>query len=566
MNEWKMLFQYMKRHWFLAFMAPVLVMIEVFAEVAQPAIMANIVNDGVLGGNSDVIYSQGLKMIVFTIVGAVGGVLSIYAAANVAYRVSADVRRDMFSHIHKLSFSFVDKLQIGSLITRMTDDVTRVQRVIQASLRLLFRAPIMFVSAIALLLMLDVNIAVVLVVMVPLLLVFIFLLLRNTIPFFAVVQQKLDGLNGFLREMLAGIKVVKTYAGEKSEQRRFQGVNQDWTSTSISVALRTSLLMPISALIIDFGVISVLYVGGYEATDGRMNVGDIMAATNYLSQIMMSLRMASHIIMDLAQADASLVRIAELMKTPSEDDRADSTVSPADGAVVFEHVSFGYDASKPFIKDISFDIPSGQTLLLLGSTGSGKSTLISLLLRFYDADSGTILLGGKDIKSMSRKTLHTHVGVVSQRAQFFVGTIASNLRIGKNDATDNEMMRALEMAQLADFVRKVPEGLNYPVEQDGVNLSGGQRQRLSLARTLLSNPDVLILDNCIAAMDFLTASKIWKAVESLNSTRIVIAQRPSVACKADKIVLLKDGCVERFGDFAELKDICEAALEGKEVE
>ena len=479
--------------------------------------------------------------------------------------MAADLRKDLFSHIHHLSFKFVDRLKIGSLITRMTDDVTRVQHVTQASLRLLFRAPLMFVSSILMVLTLDVNIAVVLTVLVPLLLIFIFFLLRDTIPFYSIVQQKLDALNVFLREMLAGIKVVKTYAGEKLETERFDRVNKDWTSTSISVSLRTALLMPVSTLLIDFGILAVLWIGGYEAESGNMNVGDIMASTNYLSQIMMSLRMASHIIMDLSQADASLIRIKEIADTPQEEDCADSEAVPADASVEFENVSFGYEEEKLRLKDISFKIDSGKTLLLLGSTGSGKSTLINLLLRFYEVGKGTIKIGGVPITEMSRKTLHQHVGVVSQRAQFFVGTIASNLRIGKQEATEQEMMRALEMAQLDSFVKKVPEGLEYPVEQDGVNLSGGQRQRLSLARTLLANPDILILDNCIAAMDFLTASKIWKAVENLGSTRIVVAQRPSVACKADKILLLDAGEMVQFGDWEKYQDECEAILEGKEV-
>ena len=544
----------MKKHLTLTLLAPLCVIIEVTAELVQPKIMSEIVHRGVIGGETDIITALGLKMLIITLVGVCAGVFSIYAAGQVSYAFGADMRTKMFSRIQKFSFSNIDRLQTGSLITRITSDVTQVQNVIQASMRLLFRAPFMFIGAIVMVFMLDLKMAYILIIILPILLFTIIYILKKTFPLFTIVQQKMDKFNTVVQELLSGIRVVKAYVREQGERERFEASNEDYIASSLKVSKLIIIMMPAMSFIMNLGVVGVLWFGEYEVADGRLNVGDIMACTNYMTQILMSLMMAQRVIMSITQAEASMVRINEVLETECELDLQATGVNvPEEGDLEFNNVSFRYEGSnKDQLSNISFNIKKGETLAILGSTGSGKSTLVNLIPRFYDVTEGSIKIGGKDIREIDRKSLQDSVGIVMQNTVLFSGSIADNMRMGKEDATEEEMIDALKKADIADFVLSLPDGLNHKIEQDATNISGGQRQRISIARTLISEPDILILDDSLSAVDLITESKIRKALNKLKMTKIIIAQRISSIKDANKILMIEDGKMLCYGSHDEL--------------
>lgn len=554
MKSIRIILQFLKKHLTLTLLAPLCVIIEVTAELVQPKIMSEIVNRGVIGGESDIITALGLKMLIITLVGVCAGVFSIYAAGQVSYAFGADMRTKMFSRIQKFSFSNIDRLQTGSLITRITSDVTQVQNVIQASMRLLFRAPFMFIGAIVMVFMLDLKMAYILIIILPILLFTIIYILKKTFPLFTIVQQKMDKFNTVVQELLSGIRVVKAYVREQGERERFEASNEDYIASSLKVSKLIIIMMPAMSFIMNLGVVGVLWFGEYEVADGRLNVGDIMACTNYMTQILMSLMMAQRVIMSITQAEASMVRINEVLETECELDLQSTGVSvPEEGDLEFNNVSFRYEGSnKDQLSNISFNIKKGETLAILGSTGSGKSTLVNLIPRFYDVTEGSIKIGGKDIREIDRKSLQDSVGIVMQNTVLFSGSIADNMRMGKEDATEEEMIDALKKADIADFVLSLPDGLNHKIEQDATNISGGQRQRISIARTLISEPDILILDDSLSAVDLITESKIRKALNKLKMTKIIIAQRISSIKDANKILMIEDGKMLCYGSHDEL--------------
>lgn len=554
MKSIRIILQFLKKHLTLTLLAPLCVIIEVTAELVQPKIMSEIVNRGVIGGETDIITALGLKMLIITLVGVCAGVFSIYAAGQVSYAFGADMRTKMFSRIQKFSFSNIDRLQTGSLITRITSDVTQVQNVIQASMRLLFRAPFMFIGAIVMVFMLDLKMAYILIIILPILLFTIIYILKKTFPLFTIVQQKMDKFNTVVQELLSGIRVVKAYVREQGERERFEASNEDYIASSLKVSKLIIIMMPAMSFIMNLGVVGVLWFGEYEVADGRLNVGDIMACTNYMTQILMSLMMAQRVIMSITQAEASMVRINEVLETECELDLQSTGVSvPEEGDLEFNNVSFCYEGSnKDQLSNISFNIKKGETLAILGSTGSGKSTLVNLIPRFYDVTEGSIKIGGKDIREIDRKSLQGSVGIVMQNTVLFSGSIADNMRMGKEDATEEEMIDALKKADIADFVLSLPDGLNHKIEQDATNISGGQRQRISIARTLISEPDILILDDSLSAVDLITESKIRKALNKLKMTKIIIAQRISSIKDANKILMIEDGKMLCYGSHDEL--------------
>lgn len=554
MKSIKVILQFLKQHLTLTLLAPLCVIIEVAAELLQPKIMSEIVNYGVINGESDIIVPLGIKMLILTIVGVCAGIFSIFAAGKVSYAFGADMRTKMFSRIQKFSFSNIDRLQTGSLITRLTNDVTQVQNVIQASMRLLFRAPFMFIGAIVMVFTLDLRMAYILLIILPILLFSIIYILKKSFPLFSIVQKKMDKFNTVVQELLSGIRVVKAYVREKGEKERFEAANDDYIASSLKVSKLIMFLMPIMSFIMNLGVVGVLWFGEYEVKEGRLNVGEIMACTNYMTQILMSLMMAQRVIMSITQAEASMVRINEVLETECELELQNTGIKiPEDGCLEFDNVSFQYDGSnKRQLQNISFKINKGETLAILGSTGSGKSTLVNLIPRFYDVTEGSIRIGGKDIREIDRKELQNAVGMVMQNTVLFSGSIADNMRMGKENATEEEMIDALRKSDIADFVTSLPDGLNHQIEQDATNISGGQRQRISIARTLISNPDILILDDSLSAVDLITESKIRKALNKLQMTKIIIAQRISSIKDANKILMIEDGKMLCYGTHDEL--------------
>ncbi|MCQ2194281.1 MAG: ABC transporter ATP-binding protein/permease [Paludibacteraceae bacterium] len=562
MNNLREIFKFLRPHWKLAVAAPLLVLLEVVAEVIQPELMSEIVNKAVVGGDSSVIIPIGVKMLATTIVGLFGGLLSIYAAGKVSYAFGADVRKAMFDKITQFSFENLDKMESASLITRMTNDVTRVQQVVQASMRLLFRAPFLFVGAFFMVLSMNASITGILLALLPFLIFSITTILRKSFPLFMQVQEKTDKLNAVTQENLAGIRVIKAYVREEGEKERFAEANNDLTGTSLKSRKLMMLMMPSLSMTINIGIVLVIWVGGVKVNAGEMNIGEIMACINYLSQILFSIMMASMVITNITEAQASMTRIQEVLNTENRptDAGGDLPLESID-ELEFDNVFFKYegkiqdektDVDRMALKGISFKLKKGETLAIIGGTGSGKTSLVNLIPRFYDATSGSVKINGNDIKMYNRNDIRQQIGTVMQKPLLFSESIEENIKWGKPDATSEEVANCCKEAQIDDFISSLEEGYKYQLGQSANNLSGGQKQRISIARTLVRKPGLIILDDSLSAVDFKTEAAIRHVLTALNSTKIIIAQRISSIKEADKILLLENGSMVGFGTHDEL--------------
>ena len=535
---------------------------EVVAELLQPYIMSVIVNRGVLGGDASLIVPMGIRMVVVVLLGMLGGLLSIFAAGTVSYRMGADMRSALFRKTMSLSFRDVDDLRMGSLITRMTSDVQRVQGVVQASMRLLFRFPILFVGAVSMMLMIHLELSSVLLIVLPVLIFSIVCILRHVYPQILSIQSATDRQNTIVQEYITGMPVVKSCVNEAGEFNRFKANNDELVDRSLRVARWMLLLGPVMSLLLNVGVAVLVYYGARLLNLGEVNVGDIMACVNYMAQILLSLIMASHIIMSITEAKASMSRVDEVLSLPDGPVASGEGVVRGDtSAIVFDHVSFSYGDGKvqggQVLSDLCFSIRKGGTLAIVGGTGSGKSTIAYLMARFYAPSSGTIWLDGRELNGYDEALLRRKVGMVMQDSLLFSGTLRDNLRWGNLSASDDDLLHACERAQIADFVRSHPEGLDYLVSQKGMNLSGGQRQRLSIARALAGDYDILILDDCLSAVDVHTDSLIRKELEKNRATKMVITQRMSAARSADWILVLDQGGILAQGTHDDLYASCD---------
>lgn len=542
-------------------MSPLFVATEVVAELLQPYIMSNIVNQGVLGGNSSLIVPMGIQMAVIALLGLVGGLLSIFAAGTVSYRMGADIRSALFRKTMDLSFRDMDKLRIGSLITRMTSDVQRVQGVVQASMRLLFRSPVLFVGAVSMMLMVHLGLSSVLLVLLPILFFSIIKLLKYVYPQIINIQSAMDRQNTIVQEYVSGIRVVKSHVNEEGEQERFRTNNDEVVERSLRVARWMTLLGPIMSLLLNIGIAVIVYYGARLLELGEVNVGDIMACVNYMAQILLSLLMGSHIIVSITEARASMSRVDDVLSSaePMSAEARNGADDSSDMAIVFDHVSFSYDdgVGKEVLRDLCFSVKRGGTLAIVGGTGSGKSSVANLIARFYQPSAGTIWLNGQELNSYGEERLRKEVGMVMQDALLFSGTLRDNLRWGNLSATDDDLLLACEKAQIADFVKAQPEGLDYQVSQKGMNLSGGQRQRFSIARAIVGDYPILLLDDCLSAVDMRTEMLIRKELEKIEATKVVISQRMSSVRHADHILVLEQGRIIAQGTHESLYASCD---------
>ena len=561
MNELKHILRFLRPHWKWAVLSPLFVATEVVAELLQPYIMSNIVNQGVLGGNSSLIVPMGIQMVVIALLGMVGGLLSIFAAGTVSYRMGADIRSALFRKTMDLSFRDMDKLRIGSLITRMTSDVQRVQGVVQASMRLLFRSPVLFVGAVSMMLMVHLGLSSVLLVLLPILFFSIIKLLKHVYPQIINIQSAMDRQNTIVQEYVSGIRVVKSHVNEEGEQERFRTNNDEVVERSLRVARWMTLLGPIMSLLLNIGIAVIVYYGARLLELGEVNVGDIMACVNYMAQILLSLLMGSHIIVSITEARASMSRVDDVLSSaePMSAEVRDGAGDTSDMAIVFDHVSFSYDegVGKEVLRDLCFSVKRGGTLAIVGGTGSGKSSVANLIARFYQPSAGTIWLNGQELNSYGEERLRKEVGMVMQDALLFSGTLRDNLRWGNLSATDDDLLLACEKAQIANFVRAQPEGLDYQISQKGLNLSGGQRQRFSIARAIVGDYTVLLLDDCLSAVDMRTEMLIRKELEKIEATKVVISQRMSSVRHADHILVLEQGRIIAQGTHESLYASCD---------
>ncbi len=538
-----------------AILAPLLMVLEVMMDLTLPFLMRRIIDLGIGGRNVPLVFETGLMMIGFGLVGAVGGVGCTVFAVRASMSYGADLRSAVYRKVQTLSFGNLDRLGTGQLVTRLTNDANQVQDLVLMALRILVRAPLLVVGSLIMAIATSPRLAPLLAVLVPLLVVVLAVVIKRSFPLFYRLQANLDRLNTTIQENLAGVRVVKAFVRADHEEQRFGVANESLMGSSIRAMQFTAVVGPFMMLALNGGVAAAIWFGGIEVYRGSMTVGEIVAFTEYLRETLMSLMMVSMLLMQLSRAGASATRIAEVLNTePDVQDRPDAQATfPANGRVAFENVSFAYDNGEPVLQDISFVAEPGQTVAILGATGSGKSSLVSLIPRFYDVTAGRVTIGGVDVRDIRQATLRAHIGVALQEAILFAGSIADNIRHGREQATEDELRDAARAAQAEEFITSMPDGYATDLGQRGVNLSGGQKQRVAIARALVRQPDILILDDSTSAVDVETEARLQAALEQAHTnTTFIVAQRISTVLKADKIIVLDNGRIVAEGTHQKL--------------
>ncbi|MCK4259440.1 MAG: ABC transporter ATP-binding protein [Halanaerobiales bacterium] len=544
----------------------VLVFFQSLSQLYLPTLMADIVDIGIVKGDTNYMLRVGGLMLLVAAGGAICTILSSFLSSKTALGFGKILRSKIFSRVESFSLQEFDKIGTASLITRTTNDITQVQQVVMLMLRMMVSAPMMCIGGIAMAVSKDAKLSLVIVFVVPILAAAILIVARKGLPLFKAMQVKLDKLNLVLREGLTGIRVIRAFNRIDHEKKRFNDVNRDLTNTAIKVNKIMVALMPIMMLMMNFTTIAIIWFGGIRIENGSMQVGDLMAFIQYIMQIMFSLIMVSMMFVMIPRASVSAVRINEVLDIiPEIQDAAE--VKSADskrGYVEFKDVTFSYPgAEQPAINNISFDASPGEVTAIIGGTGSGKSTLISLIPRFFDVECGSVLVDGVDVREMTQESLRAKIGFVPQKAVLFSGTITDNIMFGKKDASDEEIQRAAETAQATEFISDMKEGFDSVLAQGGTNVSGGQKQRLSIARALVRKPEIYIFDDSFSALDFKTDAKLRTALkkETVNSTVLIVAQRVSTVMDADCIIVLDEGQIVGTGNHKELLNACEVYRE-----
>ena len=543
---------------------------EVLGEVLLPRLMGRIVNEGVLANDHALIIQTGILMIFSTVIMLIGGVGGNYFATKSSVNFAADLRRDVFHKVQRFSFEDLDHYSTGSLVTRLTNDITQIQNVLRLGLIALLRSPGMLIGALIMAISINGKLALVIAVVIPLLILSIGLVMKTAFPRFQAMQKKLDGLNSSIQESLTNIRVVKSFVRDDFEVEKFSKSNGDLKEATLRAMGVVIMTMPIMTLFMNVTVLAVVWFGGQFVIAGGMQVGDLTAFVTYVTQILMSLMMLSMILMQASRAGASLRRITEILdaKVTLTDEAAKHPHEAVQkGRVEFRDVSFTYrsdhSAGYPVLEHISFTAEPGQVIGILGATGSGKTSLVQLIPRLYDVSSGQVLVDGVDVRDYTLRELRDGVGMVLQKNVLFSGTIAENLHWGDEDATDEELMRYAEHAQAAEFIDRMPDGYQTELEEGGSNVSGGQKQRLCIARALLKRPKILILDDSTSAVDTATEAKIRESFsnELRDTTVFIIAQRITSVMDADRILLLDNGTIAAQGTHEELMRSSEAYRE-----
>ncbi|MFC5404001.1 ABC transporter ATP-binding protein [Cohnella soli] len=551
-----------------------LVLLQSLSELYLPTLMADIINFGVVKGDIPYIWRIGGLMVGVTAIGTIVSIASSYFSSRVSSAFGRDVRRKVFRHVENFSLQEFDKLGTASLITRTTNDITQVQSVLVMMMRMMISAPMMCIGGLIMAVSKDAHLSLVFVGALPILAFTIYAIASKGIPYFKVMQKKVDKLNLVLREGLTGIRVIRSFNRFEHETARFKEANGDLTQTAIKVNQIMAFMWPLMMLILNFSSIAIIWFGGVRVSEGNMLVGDLMAFLQYAMQIMFSLLMVSMMFVMVPRASASAVRINEVLETvPVIEDVAKGKTRMADnqttedavrGTVEFDNVTFRYPgAENPAVTGISFKALPGETTAIIGGTGSGKSTLVNLLPRFYDVEGGAVRIDGMDVRELPMEELREKIGLVPQKALLFTGTIADNIRFGKADATEEEVRHAAATAQASDFVEEMAEGYGSAVAQGGTNLSGGQKQRLSIARALVRKPQVYLFDDSFSALDFKTDAKLRAALkaETGEATVIIVAQRVSTVMDANRIIVLDEGSIVGSGTHRELMQSCDVYRE-----
>lgn len=562
----KRLMMYLKDYKKESILAPLFKLLEAFFELLVPLVMANIIDYGISNRNMGYIGKMGLLLLLLGVVGLASSITAQFFAAKAAVGFSTQLRQALFDHIEDLSFTDIDKAGTSTMITRMTSDVNQVQSGINMTLRLFLRSPIIVFGAMIMAFTIDVKCALIFVVAIPLLSVVVFGIILSTIPMYKKVQSKLDQVLGITRENLTGVRVIRAFHQEAKESDRFRENNEALSAMQIFVGKISACMNPVTYIIVNGAIIALIYTGAVQVNIGNLSQGEVVAIINYMNQILVELVKLANLIVTMTKALACAERVASVFDigadaayVGAQDQKLADKVDKSAPFLDFKHVSLTYQgAGAPTLQDMNFTVNRGDTVGIIGGTGSGKTSLVNLIPGFYPATEGEILLEGRDIRTMSDEELRGRIGVVPQKAVLFKGTIRSNLQWGKPDATEEEMWKALELAQASEVVDGKPGKLDATVAQNGKNFSGGQRQRLTIARALVRNPEILILDDSASALDYATDAKLRAAIRTLEdkTTTFIVSQRASTIRHADKIIVLDDGEIAGMGIHDELLKDC----------
>lgn len=556
--------RYLKPYWVFALLCPLAMILEVSMDLLQPTLMSDIVDNGILGDaaadeNLRYVLITGLKMLVFSLIGCFGGIASAAFGTAAAQKMGNDLRKDAFAKVMHMSFQQTDKFTTGSLVTRLTNDITAIQEFVAMSLRMFVRTGMQFIGGIAVILTLNVNFGIVLVISLPVQLIAVAIIMKKASPLFSTVQSRLDKVNSVVQENVSGARVVKAFTREEYEINRFDNANTDLMTTNLKVQKLLATLNPILMIIMNASVIAIIMIGGFQVEAKAMQVGEVMAAVTYITQILMSVMMVGMMFQQVSRSAASMKRVNEVLSTnPVISDGNKSADSDNSGTVEFRNVGFSYPGSsgKPVLSGINLKAGKGQMIAILGSTGCGKTSLVNLVPRFYDVTDGDVLVDGVNVKDYDVDTLRSKIGVVLQKSELFSGTVAENIRWGCETATDEEVKTAAKIAQAEEFIDGFNDGYDTMISEKGASLSGGQKQRMAIARAIIKKPEILIFDDSTSALDLSTEAKLHKALrENLSGvTVIMIAQRIASVMRADKIAVLENGSICAFGTHKELME------------
>lgn len=562
----KRLMMYLKDYKKESILAPLFKLLEAFFELMVPLVMANIIDYGISNRNMGYIGKMGLLLLLLGVVGLASSITAQFFAAKAAVGFSTKLRQALFDHIEDLSFTDIDKAGTSTMITRMTSDVNQVQSGINMTLRLFLRSPIIVFGAMIMAFTIDVKCALIFVVAIPLLSIVVFGIILSTIPMYKKVQSRLDQVLGITRENLTGVRVIRAFHQEAKEEERFRENNEALSAMQIFVGKISACMNPVTYVIVNGAIIALIYTGAVQVNIGNLSQGEVVAIINYMNQILVELVKLANLIVTMTKALACAERVASVFDIGADavyvgvqDQKLADKVDKSAPFLDFKHVSLTYQgAGAPTLQDMNFTVNRGDTVGIIGGTGSGKTSLVNLIPGFYPATEGEILLEGRDIRTMSDEELRGRIGVVPQKAVLFKGTIRSNLQWGKPDATEEEMWKALELAQASEVVDGKPGKLDATVAQNGKNFSGGQRQRLTIARALVREPEILILDDSASALDYATDAKLRAALRTLENktTTFIVSQRASTIRHADKIIVLDDGEIAGVGTHDELLKDC----------
>ncbi len=550
---------------------PVFKLTEAVFELIVPLVMAQIIDVGIANGDRGYVLRMGGVMVLLGLVGLGCALICQYCAARASQGFGTVLRSEMFRHINTLSHGEIDQIGTPSLITRITNDVNQLQLAVAMLIRLVVRAPFLVIGATVMALLLDWKLACIFFVAAPLMALVLYLVMSRSIPFYRIIQKKLDRISLITRENLSGVRVIRAFSRQEKEKERFAQASEDQMSTSIAVGRISALLNPLTSAIINLAIAAVIWFGGFRVDAGGMTQGEVIAFVNYLNQILLAMIVVANLVVIFTKAAASATRVDEVLELhPSIVNRVSRPAQEVEGSpeIAFDAVSFAYpDAGAYSLSDISFTVARGQTLGIIGGTGCGKSTLVNLIPRFYEVSQGSLKVDGVDVRDYPMEQLRGKVGIVPQRAVLFSGTLRQNMQWRKQDATDEEIWQALETAQAASFVRKMPDGLDSVILQGGKNLSGGQKQRLTIARALVGEPEILILDDSASALDFATDAALRQAIAKFSAERgnrmttIIVSQRANTVRYADQIVVLDDGKAAGIGTHEQLLESCQTYRE-----